>query len=855
MTKHPVAALLVLLSAVSAGQAGEVDLQGDPLPPGAITRLGTVRWRVPAERADITWSTNGKTLFVTTGGYVRHYDPSTGLERSVQMVTREDVSGSSFHPTLNRLLTWTDQSVVLWDVAAGNALVTLNGPHPLLGCAVLSPDGKWIATQSMPGTSFGVWNAITGQQMEQFGKNDPMKGIDPLVHYKWGSLYTLTFSPDSRFLAACGLNGSLILWDVQARKSQVERKINCLSTGMVAFSPDGKFLAWSEADEGERAANGIRIWDFAANKEIQRLRCRETKYVKHLCFSPNSKVIAVCEGDAVDRGNFLRCWNIATGKELMRTPEQQQPVSTVLFSPDGGTLLLGVGRALQWFDGSTGQERSSLRGHCEPIKQVAWSTNGKVVGSLSCQGYGDCGFLSTWDVHSRIPLQEWMPDPAAEPVRQFGLSPDGGTVVSMMLSKAIIQDNRKGRILRTIEHGAGSPCRQVILASDGKTLTILDTAGEDVFHVNMGCWSLETGEKVSSVDFNTGDLPLLLGSFVDGSPLFLEIQEEFVRLQGGSPTRILWSLPASQSEIPGNGYALSADGRAIALPINSLKGKHRQHRKISVRETLTGQEIGHVACPRGDSPFCLALSANGRLLAMATRNEPIRVWRVGSDAPARELRGHRGSVTALAFSPDGSKLLSGGEDTTVLVWDLADPPPPLNRLSPAESLQLWNDLAGDARSAHRAMERLAQAPDPVSFLKQQLQPVPEPDAKRLAAWAADLDHDEFERRQEAERQLARVGRRAESVLRAFLEERPSLEGVQRAERLLERFRDGPLSAQDVQRHRAVAVLERIGSGEAIRVLETLAPGSLKERSTAEVRATLARLAWRQEARAPEPGSR
>src|SRR5204863_362584 len=77
----------------------------------------------------------------------------------------------------------------------------------------------------------------------------------------------------------------------------------------------------------------------------------------------------------------------------------------------------------------------------------------------------------------------------------------------------------------------------------------------------------------------------------------------------------------------------------------------------------------------------------------AGEDSTVRLWEVATGLERRRLEGHRGRVLSVAFSRDGCTLLSGGDDTAVLVWDLAGT---AEKAAPtrAELERRWEELGG-----------------------------------------------------------------------------------------------------------------------------------------------------------------
>src|SRR5262249_14111017 len=145
----------------------------------------------------------------------------------------------------------------------------------------------------------------------------------------------------------------------------------------------------------------------------------------------------------------------------------------------------------------------------------------------------------------------------------------------------------------------------------------------------------------------------------------------------------------------------------------------------------------------------------------------------------------------------------------------------------------------------RAVQLLARAPSSVGFLEKKLnQGVigPQPPRKEILRWIADLDDDAFTVREEASRELERLGDLAEVPLRQALVGRLALESRRPTERVLERPRKAIPSGDSLRALRAVEILELVATPEARAFLQTWARETNWRVLAAEADAAHARLA-------------
>jgi len=119
--------------------------------------------------------------------------------------------------------------------------------------------------------------------------------------------------------------------------------------------------------------------------------------------------------------------------------------------------------------------------------------------------------------------------------------------------------------------------------------------------------------------------------------------------------------------------AMSPDGRLLAAGCDDSSLRLYSGVSAELRGTLS---LGADEAPLGFRFMGIAFSADGRTLVSAGQNTDVLLWNVDERKPRQSLKGHQGSVSAIAISPDGERLASGsrstnsGDRSEVLVWDL-----------------------------------------------------------------------------------------------------------------------------------------------------------------------------------------
>jgi WD40 repeat protein len=795
------------------------DRHGDPLPDGAIARLGTVRWRHGFGISALSYSPDGtKIAVVGAGRDITLWDAQSGKEIHQFPNKGNQPISLAFSPD-GKILATTGRPCQLWDIATGKELRQLPGHQNAVRSIAFSPDGKRVATASADAT-IRLWSSASGKEERRIetagevcrlayspdGKSIASTSMDGVIHF-WSpetgkeerqisghkkAVWGIVFSPDGKRLATSSQDGTLRLWDMATRR-QLCILIEDLEqdTTPIAFSPDGKALASGHVD------GTIRLWDVKDGAEVRRWQTGSIN-LKAIAFSPDGKTLA----SGVTWG-VLRLWDVATGRERFPSEEPHGFINEVRFSSDGSTLVsISRDRRMLWWNLAAQKPQRQFTWMGKGLNLTALSTDGNTLAVSSVSELKTRQWeLRLWDVHSDKPGRLFGTFASREAALAF--SPDGRFVAAGGGDHVIhIWDARNGKEIRKLA-GLTSPVSSLLFSPEGETLACALMWGEnDLAKPALYLFDVAKGEERLQFDLRIQEAPY-------GTPL-----------------------------------AFSPDGRILASA-----SRNATTFMVRLWNAQTGMELcrhtGH-----SEDIGSVAFSPDGKLVAsgagsIGRKDNSVHVWEAATGRLIRRFEGHHSCVGGLAFSPDGLKVASGAGDSTILLWDItgrrSDGTWHTEPLTPHELDACWTALATeDAAKAYDAVWQLVAAPkQAVPFLRKQLPPLPHHDAKAVERWIADLDSDEFDVRQKAADELSKICDAIVPALRDALKAKPSLEIRRRLQQLLAQTRDW--TPDQLRTDRAIQALEHIGTRAAREVLQALAAGAPEARRTVEAKKSLRRL--------------
>lgn len=759
----------------------------EPLPEGAIARLGTQRFCHGAPVASICWSPDGRSLASVGSGnvLVRIWDPFTGhLTHSVKV--NHLPSSVQYSPDGKILAIACEHGpVILWDTAKQAIVGQIENAHGRDQGVAFSTDGKLVASCGKDGVL--LTSCATLRQERQ-------------IDTPWGSTSRFAFSPDSRLLAV-GFSDAGFLFDVTT--GRVVRPLHISSPSHFSFSPDGSTLASTASH-----IFGLVLLDVGTGKIKRRIDTPPTHYA--FAFSPDGGTLAVGGKDAT-----VRLFDPRSGKELHVMAGHAATVSNVAFSPDGRMLASSSwDGTIRLWDVPLGKPLMQHDGHDDDVTALS-----VVPGSADILSVSADGRIRQWKGH-RLGCEfrgSW-----ATRATSVACSPDGKKFFATRADESCRAcDIATGQETVIAKQSAGW---RIAVSPNGEFLA---SSGRDV-----GVWNLKGSPIRHSLSLQAA---LILRFAPDGKTLALyhDMAVSFRTVPDGKEIR----RTPLEGDVYGNDRQFSAD---LKLLVGSSEDDY-----LTIWETNTGKRI----LAMGEAQWSAAaasFSPDGRLVA-SSGNETLHIWELATGGEIKSFRGHRGIIGALAWFPDNRRLASGAADTTVLIWDVADSNARdrWRRLDQDGRVRLWHELADkSACRGYQAVWTLVGGGDEaVSFLKDCLRPVPVLSDGDISRLISDLEDRRFPVREEAQQALSRVRRQAEGSLRNILAGQPARETRRRIEELLAEPSDlGIALGMEKRREtRALAALERIATRDARRLLQSLADGARGEWLGEQAAVTLKRL--------------
>lgn len=567
------------------------------------------------------------------------------------------VTDIRFSPDGSRILSLgTEGSAKLWDVASGRLLRTFSISGRTLDSLVFSSDGKKFITGTGDANGLRLWDAATG---------------NPVADFKAGSHgdRVVAVSPSGRSVLVSGLD-ALELRSVKTgeliRKFGPHEGLDHLA----AFSPKGdKIVTATEFDET------IAVWEVATGRLISRAKRREGVLFAVAYGSKGPRaVIGSMEGD---RATLIDAQSLSELHTFRTKPKQisdkmaisrnsRHIAAAYVQEADDETMTI---KGVHVFDSVSGRLIRSFEGLANYIANIALSPDGSRIAVVF-----ENNTFAIWDVASGTLLQKI--EATQNRVWEVSVSPDGDFIAATgeMHHGLDLWNPTTGQHARMLE-GRDGFVGSGLFSKDPSRF--FSAGGDETAKL----WNVTDGTLLREFKGHKEHIRTLAACDVGGR-LATGSWDKTIKLWDVATGRALHTIKGHSDRI--NDLDCSPDGRSVVSAGND--------KTVKLWDAMTGRlvrEFEKDEYRKSFSVLSVAFSPDGRIIAGGSAADRLHFWDTQTGELIRTIHGlgdlvsasakgvvystdgHAGDIHSVAFSADGTHLLSGSEDQTVKLWDVS----------------------------------------------------------------------------------------------------------------------------------------------------------------------------------------
>jgi WD40 repeat protein len=484
---------------------------------------------------------------------------------------------------------------------------------------------------------------------------------------------SVEFSPDGKTIATTSSAGEVTIWETSSGQELFN-----LPGSIARYSPDGAHLASGSQD------GTLTLWDFATRGRL-RTMSGDNQRVFDVCFSPDGELLV-----STRVGGVFEVWDTETGRKVFSSPAMfsgYDVLQNVTFSPDSrlliSTNIYGPDRIDMQVWGV--DQDWILLNQSPGYREIEFSPDGRW---LVAPG-GELGTdILLWDLTilaraNLAPLDLSATEPIVVPAKEdttildFAFSPDGSLLATGYQdgSADIWRVSPNGLNLLMTLSGHTKEVTEVAFSPDGARLA---TASDDG---NARIWDITPEGAAEWFGLSAHDSDIYYFELTaDGKYLATAGYEGAAKVWDLASRKLLVTItehggPLVSASISSDGSLLATGGYDNIAKIWKLQlspGKPT----YELQHTLSGHTAGPPIVDKGDGIIAI-FSPDGTKLATGGEDGMAKVWDVSTGRELLSLQAHpdRLGVHFLAFSPDGRLLATGSASASddrnalVKIWD------------------------------------------------------------------------------------------------------------------------------------------------------------------------------------------